>query len=192
MAWVRIPGWRPTGSLQYDMIEADDDNAIECARCRKHARDTIDGKVRLLCLLDFEHQAHFIALRPVEHFGESRDPRSGKARMKAGSGIEALNALETEIGCEPVAVRRSVDCEVVQNDRLAVGRQHDVDLDGRRAPGFRRFESRERVLRVVEAVAAVAADLDPSGLAGKKAERHVRPVPSICPVNGRRQRSCPT
>ena len=38
-------------SLQYDMIEADDDNAIECARCRKQARDTIDGKVRLLCLL---------------------------------------------------------------------------------------------------------------------------------------------
>jgi hypothetical protein len=33
-------------------------------------------------------------LRPVEHFGESRDPRSGKARMKAGSGIETLNALE--------------------------------------------------------------------------------------------------
>src|SRR5216684_1428525 len=73
-----------------------------------------------------------------------------------------------------MAVGRSVDREVMQNDRLAVRGQHDVDLDHRCAPGFRRLESRERVLWVVEAVAPVTADLDAPGLAGNKAEGHMR------------------
>jgi hypothetical protein len=107
--------------LQYDMVEADQYGLVDGAgRCKK-ARDPIDGEVRPLCLLDLEQEPHLLGLCPVEHFSECRDPRSGKARMKAGPGIEAANPLETEIGCEAIAIRRSVDREVVQNDRLAVG-----------------------------------------------------------------------
>src|SRR5260370_12163843 len=156
------------------MVEAEENDPAEGGgRCKK-AGDPIDGEVRPLRLLDLEHEPHLLALRRVEHFGERRDPRSGKARVKAASGIEAANPLETKIGREAVAIRRSVDRQIVQNDRLAVGGQHDVDLDGRRAPGFRRLESRERVLGIMEAVTAVAADVDPSSLASNKAEGHAR------------------
>ena len=82
--------------------------------------------------------------------------------------------VEVEIGREAVAVGRPVKGEVVQHDRLAVGGQHDVDLDRRRAPGLGRLQGGKRVLRIAQAVAAVAADMDPPGLAGKEAEGHGR------------------
>ena len=80
--------------------------------------------------------------------------------------------LETEIGREAAAVGGAVDGEVVQHDRLAVGRQHDVDLDRRRAPILGRLQGRQRVLRVAKAIAPVAADMDVPGLAGKETEGH--------------------
>jgi hypothetical protein len=50
--------------------------------------------------------------------------------------------------------------------------------------GLRRLKSRERVLRVVKAVATVAANVDPPGFAGKKAEGHVRSGSSDVPKTG--------
>ena len=73
-----------------------------------------------------------------------------------------------------MSVRGAVDRQVVQDDRLVVGRQHDVDLDRGRSCGLRRFEGRQGILGVVQAVAAVAADMDTPGLAGEETERHVR------------------
>src|SRR5207253_3132526 len=129
-----------------------------------------------------------LAVRPVKHFDKCRDPCPGKALMKPGSRIESADLLETEIGCEAMAIGRSLDREVMQNDRLAVRGQHDVDLDHRGAPGFRRLESRKRVLWVVEAVAPVTADLDAPGLAGKKLKGICDLVPVVCARNGRRRR----
>src|SRR5260370_12426710 len=156
------------------MVEAEENEPAEGGgRCKK-AGDPIDGEVRPLRLLDLEHEPHLLALRPVEHFGERRAPRSGKARVKAASGIEDANPLETKIGREAVAIRRSVDRQIVQNDRLAVGGHHDVYLYGRCAPGFRRLESPERVLGIMEAVTAEAADLYPPRPPRKKARAHTR------------------
>ena len=96
--------------------------------------------------------------------------------MEPHSCIQPADLLQGEVGREAVAVRRPVDGQVVQDDRLAVRRQHDIDLDSGRASGLRRFEPWQRVLRVVEAVAAMTADMDTTHLAGQEAESHVQSV----------------
>ena len=135
------------------MVEADEHHPVDGVRRRNKARNPIDGEVGPFRLLDLDEEPHPLAVRPVKHFDKCRDPCPGKALMKPGSRIETADPLETQIGCEAMAIGRSVDREVMQNDRLAVRGQHDVDLDHRCAPGFRRLESRKRVLWVVEAVA---------------------------------------
>src|SRR5437879_12722243 len=137
------------------MVEADEHHPVDGVRCRNKARDPIDGEVGPFRLLDLDEEPHLLAGRPVKHFDKCRDPCPGKELMKPGSRIETADPLETQIGCEAMAVDRSVDREVMQNDRLAVRGQHDVDLDHRCAPGFRRLESRKRVLWVVVAVVPV-------------------------------------
>ena len=97
-----------------------------------------------------------------------------KRGSKPDAGIELADRGEAQVGGKAVAVGGAVDGQIVQNDRLAVRGQHDVDLDAWSRPGLCRLEGRQRVLRVVQAVAAVAADVDAPGLAGKEAERHVR------------------
>ena len=87
--------------------------------------------------------------------------------------------LEAEVGREAAAVGGAVDGEIVQHDRLCVGRQHDVDLDRRRARGLGGLQGRQRVFRVAKAVTPVAADVDVPGLAGKKTEGHARWIPLV-------------
>ena len=58
---------------------------------------------------------------------------------EAGPGIEA-RICGPEIGLRSLAVSRPVHRQVVENDRVAVGSQHDVDLDGRRAPILGRLQ----------------------------------------------------
>jgi hypothetical protein len=70
----------------------------------------------------------------------------------------------------------------MKHDRLAFGAQYNVDLDRRRTPGFGRLECRQRVLRAGEAVAAVAAHMDPPGLARQQAEGHRRAGPPFARV----------
>src|SRR5438445_7504451 len=118
------------------MVEADEHHPVGGVRRRNKARNPIDGEVGAFRLLDLDEEPHPLAVRPVKHFDKCRDPCPGKALMKPGSRIESADPLETEIGCEAMAIGRSVDREVMQNDRLAVRGQHDVDLDHRCAPGF--------------------------------------------------------
>jgi len=56
---------------------------------------------------------------------------SGQSADEPRIRIETADLLETEIGCEAMAIGRSVVREVMQNDRLAVRGQHDIDLDHR-------------------------------------------------------------
>ena len=115
------------------MVEAQHDDAVGRAGRIEEGCRPIHGQVRPLDLLDLEHDPHVLALRPFEHFRKRWNPCPGEARIEAGSGIEAADVLEAEIGGEAAAVGGAVDGQVVQHDRLAVGRQHDVDLDRRRA-----------------------------------------------------------
>ena len=155
-------------TLQHDVVEADDDRPVGGAGRLDHFGHPVDAEVRPLGLLDLDKDPHLLAPRPIESFGNSRNPRSGKPRIKAGSGVEAANLRETEIGGKAVAVGGAVEYAIVKHDRLAFGGQHDIDLDRRRAPGLGSRECRQCVLRAVKAVAAMAAHMDPAGFACQK------------------------
>ena len=174
-----MPGCRSHRALQHDVVEADDDDPVGRARGFEQLRHAVDGEVRPLGLLDLEHDAHRLSRRPVERLRKRRNAGSGEAGMKADARIEAADALEAKVRCEARAVGRPVEGQVMQDDRFAVGGQHDVDLDGRRARGLGRLKGRQRVLRIVQAVAAVAADMNPPGLGGKETERHGRAGSSL-------------
>ena len=122
--------------LQDDMVEADDDDPIAAAGRLEQGRHAIDGDVRALRFLDLEHDPHIGPLRPVEGLGEGGDPRAGEARMKSAACVELADLGKAEVGGEAVSVGGAVDRQVVQDDRLAIGGQHDVDLDAwsRRRP----------------------------------------------------------
>ena len=96
-------------------------------------RHPIDCEVRLLGLLDLQHDPHVVRLRPVERLRDRRYLRAGESGMEPAAGIQLADLLEAEVGREAVAVRRPVDGQVVQDDRLAVRGQHDIDLDRSRA-----------------------------------------------------------
>ena len=74
-------------------------------------------------------------------------------------GVEGANIGEVVIGDEAVAIGRPVEHRVMQDDGLAVAGQHQVDLAGRRAGEPRLFEGEQRVLRVMQAIAAMGADM---------------------------------
>src|SRR5258705_12194086 len=111
------------------MVEADEHHPVDGERRRNKARNPIDSEVGPFRLLDLDEEPHPLAVRRVKHFDKCRDPCPGKALMKTGSRIETADPLETQIGGEAMAVGRSVDREVMQNDRLSVPAQYDVDLD---------------------------------------------------------------
>src|SRR6202022_5103442 len=102
------------------MVESDERHPVDRGPRRNKARTPNDGEGGPFRLLDLDEEPHLLAVRPVKHFDKCRDPCPGKALMKPGSRIETADLLETEIGCEATAVGRSVDREVMQNDRLAV------------------------------------------------------------------------
>ncbi len=179
MASVRMPGCRSTARFKHDVVEADDDDPVGGAGGFEQLRGAVDGEIRPLGLLDLEHDAHRLSRRPVERLGERRNAGSGEAGIKARASIEAADALEAEVRGEPRAVGRPVEGQVMQDDRFAVRGQHDVDLDGRRTRGLGRPKRRQRVLRIPQAVAAVAADMNPPGLGGKETERHGRAGSSL-------------
>src|SRR6266446_4090156 len=89
------------------MVEANEHHPVGVARRRNKARNPIDGEVGPFRLLDLGEEPHLLAVRPVKHFDECRDPCPGKALMKPGSRIESADLLETEIGCEAMAIGRS-------------------------------------------------------------------------------------
>ena len=151
-------------TLQHDVVKADDHGPAGRSRGFEQLRYMIDGDVRPLGLLDLDKDSHLFARRPIDGLFEGRDPGSGKPHIKAGSRVEAANLFESEIGGKAMAVGGAVERAVVKHDRLAFGAQHDVYLDRRRTPGLRRRERRQCVLRVVEAIAAMAADMDAAGL----------------------------
>jgi hypothetical protein len=93
--------------------------------------------------------------------------RADRRRHLAGPKAVCRFSCSTSSG---VAARISLPCVSPSPARKSLVQ----DLDDRRTPGLRRLESRERVLRVVETVTPVAANVDPPGLAGEKAEGHVR------------------
>src|SRR5215831_12379556 len=137
-----------------------------------------DGEVRPLGLLYLEEQTHLRALGPIEDLRDGWNRRTGKSRIKGAASIQPADLLEAQVSRESVAVGGAVECAVVKYDGHCIRGQHDVGLYGRRTARLGRLEGRHRVLRVAEAVAAMPAQMDAPGLAGKKAEGHrVEPGP---------------
>src|SRR5215212_10161329 len=144
-------------ALQLHMVEADDDDPVARAGRIEQSHYPIDRKVRSFCVLDLQHQAHLLALCPVECLCKRWNAGSDKPRMIMGAGIEGADLRKAKVCRKAVAVGRSVDSAVVKNDRLAIRSQHDIDLDCRRTPSLRCLKGWQRVLRVVKAVTPVTA-----------------------------------
>jgi hypothetical protein len=62
---------------------------------------------------------NLLARCPIDDLREGWNACSGKSRIEAGSGIEAADLLESEIGGEAVAVGGAAERAVVKHDRLA-------------------------------------------------------------------------
>jgi hypothetical protein len=128
--------------------------------------------------LDFEHDPHVVRFGPVERLRYGRYLRPDEIAMEPSPRVQPADLFERRVRCKAVSVGRPVDGQVVQDDRLAVRGQHDVDLDRGRPRSLGCLECRQGILRVVGAVAAVAADMDTPRLAGQEAEGHIRLNPS--------------
>jgi hypothetical protein len=171
MAWVTIPGWRST-ALQHDVVEADDNGSVRCACRFEDSHHAIDGEVRPFGLLDLHKESHLLGRCPIDDLSEGRNACSGKSRIKAGSGVEAADLAQSIVGGKAVAVGGAVERAVVKHYRLAFGRQENIDFYRGSAASLGGRECRQGILRIVEAVAPVAAHMDALGFARQKAEGH--------------------
>ena len=89
-----------------------------------------------------------LALRPFERLRAAMGTLvPAKRGSKRATRIERADLLEGEIGGEAVPIGGAVDGQIVQDDRLSVLGQHDVDLHGRGAGRLGGLERRQRVLR---------------------------------------------
>ena len=84
--------------LQDDMVEADNDYAVAGVRRLDQSRDAVRCEIGTLRFLDFKHDAHVVACRPVERLDESRDSRANEARIEARACVEPADLFQSESG----------------------------------------------------------------------------------------------
>ncbi len=154
------------------MVEGDDEDAVDRLLGIEDCAEPFDQAVRPLALLDLDEKAHAVRAGGLERLGQRRHPRAGETRVEPRSGVETRELPQIIGGDAPLPGGRAVEKLVVHQHDFLVPGQHHVDLaDGRAVPG-RGLQGRNGVLRHVDAVAAMGADMDETGLGGERAVGH--------------------
>ena len=161
IASVCRPGWRSTARFQDHMVEADHNDPIEVPVASRSAATRSTARSGRSASLISSTIAHVVRLAQSSASAHCRYSCSGEERDRTATpASSSADLLEGEVGREAVTDRRSVYGKIMQDDRLSVFGQHDVDLDCGRTRRLRGIERRQRILRVMKTVAAMAADVD--------------------------------
>ena len=161
----------PVRSVGVELVDAIDRHLVEADHRQaaigpnRAAADGLDDRVGGGAGLDLDHQPAR-AGEPIEHLGQRghaqvasgvREPRVvGSREARAGIGLADL--AHRQFGDRAGSIGRPVECVVVDDRQLAVGREVDVELD-RIGPRLdAQAERLHRVLRRRRRGAAVSDD----------------------------------